>query len=848
MTDIQRDMKKHDFSVIEKKWTKKWQEEKVYEPDFSAPRGKGKFYNLMMFPYPSAEGLHVGNMYAFTGTDIYGRFKRMRGYDVFEPIGLDGFGIHSENYALKVGTHPAKQAEISEERFYKQLEIVGNGFAWEERLETYKPEYYKWTQWIFTEMWRNGLAYRKKQAVNWCPSCKTVLSDEQAEKGRCERCGSEVEKKDLEQWFFRITKYAEKLLENIETIDWSEHVKIAQRNWIGKSEGALIKFQVKSEKLNVGEIEVFTTRPDTLFGATYMVVAPEHEIISKIKDKISNLDDVEGYIADAKKKSEEERIENKEKTGIELKGIKAVNPANNEEIPIFVADYVLSGYGTGAIMAVPAHDERDFEFAKKYNLPIRMVICPNYPEKTCPILENAYTGEGHLVDSGKFDGVSSEDAKKKITEFVGGEMYTQFRLRDWLVSRQRYWGPPIPMIYCESCAKEGRGEQKEMPGWYAVPDDSLPVILPQVEDFRPKGTGESPLATDESFCKTMCPACGGDARRETDVSDTFLDSAWYYIGFLLKTSNLEFKISNLKFGDIVKRWLPVDMYIGGAEHSVLHLLYVRFLAMALKDAGIISFEEPFPKFRAHGLLIKDGAKMSKSKGNVINPDEYVEEFGADAFRMYLMFLAPFEQGGDFRDQGILGPSRFLDRIKKFYEEKEWSSNSDEKIEKSIHRTIKKVTEDIENLQYNTAISALMILLNECEKTERITRINAEIFLKLLAPFAPFLVEEIWSRFFDTEKSRILDSQGESGQVSKGFQSVHRELWPEYDEKKLVEDSFAIVVQINGKVRDQFEISRTATQKEIETKALSCEHVVKTMGEKKPKKIIYVPGRLVNIVL
>jgi leucyl-tRNA synthetase len=688
-----------------------------------------------------------------------------------------------------------------------------------------------------------------------------VLADEQVEGGRCERCKTEVIKKDLEQWFFRITKYADTLLRNIETIDWSEKVKIAQRNWIGKSEGALIKFKIADSD---SYLEVFTTRPDTLFGATYMVVAPEHELIQTLRSKIGNYSDVEEYISAAKKKSDADRIENKEKTGVELKGVKAINPVNNEEIPIFAADYVLSGYGTGAIMAVPAHDERDFEFAKKFNLPIKVVISnpgvgpsrvysslAEALEKTPEDLElekeiklheeqtsgqKFYIGEGWLINSSAFDGMNSEEAKWKITERVGGKKHTQFRLRDWLISRQRYWGPPIPMIHCESCAQLGKGEQKEMPGWYAVSEYDLPVVLPIVKNFRPEGTGQSPLASVEEFYKTTCPACGNVARRETDVSDTFLDSAWYYIGYLQKFFNFQFSISNELMKERMKAWLPVDMYIGGAEHSVLHLLYVRFVALALHDAGYLEFEEPFPKFRAHGLLIKDGAKMSKSKGNVINPDEYVKNFGADAFRTYLMFLAPFEYGGDFREQGMLGITRFLDRVwkmgtgSKFTEGKE----TDKELESMLHRTIKKVTDDIESLQYNTAISAMMILLNEFEKKEAIPREYFKNFLLLLAPFAPFLTEELWQELF--------------AEKGKDFHSVHRAFWPIYDPKKLEKDSFVIAIQVNGKVRDEMEISKVMTQEEIETRARALPNVEKFLEGKDPKRVIYVPGRLLNLVL
>ncbi len=840
---------KYDHKNIEDKWQKKWLAERVYEPDLDKP--KKPFYNLMMFPYPSAEGLHVGNMYAFTGADIYGRKKRMEGYDVFEPIGLDGFGIHSENYAMKVGAHPVDQAKKSEQHFYDQLQKIGNGFAWDERLETYKPEYYRWTQWLFLQMWKHDLAYRKKQSVNWCPKDQTVLSDEQVENGKCERCGTVVVKKNLEQWSFRITKYADRLLDNLEKLDWSERVKVAQKNWIGRSEGVLIKFNLSfrpaSPERERGErtpestsIAVFTTRPDTLFGATYLVLAPEHEVIANGKSLIINRQEVEKYVTEAKSKNNEERsAEGREKTGVELKGIKAINPANGEEIPIWVADYVLGSYGTGAIMAVPAHDARDWEFAKKFNLPIKMVVCPNDPDKTCPILTEAYTGDGHLVGSGKFDSMDSETAKWEIMKSVHGKKKTQFRLRDWLISRQRYWGPPIPMIFCGKCEKENKGEHKDMPGWYAVDEKDLPVMLPYIENFRPTGSGVSPLATDKEFYEVKCPACGETARRETDVSDTFLDSAWYYLRYL-DNKNKKEPFSKSR----IKKWLPAALYTGGAEHSVLHLLYARFVAMALHDWGFTHFDEPFKKFRAHGLIIKDGAKMSKSKGNIVNPDEYIANFGADTLRMYLMFLAPFEQGGDFRDSGMLGIERFLNRA--------WGyayhvipakagihggaiENSGSRVKPGttdlttlLHKTIKKVTEDIENLHYNTAISALMILLNGLEERET-TKDYFEIFLLLLAPFAPHIAEELWREHLGHKTS------------------IHREPWPKYNPKLLAEDTITLVLQVNGKVRDTIKVSASVTETEAKAAALTNEKVSRAAGAATPKKVIYVVKKLVNIV-
>ncbi|MDP3052410.1 MAG: leucine--tRNA ligase [bacterium] len=834
----------YPFQKIEKKWRALWDKNKIYEPDFK--KAQKPFYNLMMFPYPSAEGLHVGNMYAFVGSDIYGRLKRMQGYDVFEPIGLDGFGIHSENYALKIKAHPMEQAKVSEKRFYEQLSAIGNGFAWDEHLETYDPEYYKWTQWIFVQMFKNGLVYRKKQAVNWCLGCKTVLADEQVISGECERCSSKVIKKELEQWFFKITKYAEQLLENLEKIDWSEKIKIAQKEWIGKSEGAEIDFSVKDSE---EKIKVFTTRPDTLFGATYMVLAPEHELISNLKSQISNIKEVGTYIKKAKEKSDSERIEfNKEKTGVELKGIKAINPANKKEIPVFAADYVLSTYGTGAIMAVPAHDERDFEFARRYELPVVEVVAPliyadrkqidadnnigiNRQNQHKSAMIEPYISEGILVNSGRFDGMPSEKAGWEITKLTNGKKTIQYHLRDWLISRQRYWGAPIPMIYCEACAKLGKGDKPEMPGWYAALEKDLPVVLPYVKDFRPKGTGESPLAADKKFYEVKCPECGKTARRETDVSDTFLDSAWYYLRYpSVSSGTADAEPWN---PEITKKWFPVNLYTGGAEHSVLHLLYVRFAALALHDLKLLDFGpseaprgEPFPKFRSHGLLIKDGAKMSKSKGNVVNPDEYIKKFGADALRMYLMFLAPFEQGGDFRDEAIMGIVRFLERVWELSDKKEVKDGWKTK-EIILQKTIKKITEDIENLKYNTAISELMKFIKILE--EYPDKNNFEIFLKLLAPFAPFIAEELWRKLGHKK-------------------SIHLENWPEYNPQLIKEDKFELIIQVNGKFRDKVSVPQEITEKEAEELAVSQEKIKNCLKDKKIVKTIFVAGKLINLVV
>lgn len=790
---------------IEKKWQRKWREGKIFEVDLD--KAQKPFFNLMMFPYPSGEGLHVGNMYAFTGSDIYGRFQRMQGYNVFEPIGLDGFGIHSENYALKLGKHPRDVAKRTEKTFYRQLEATGNSYAWDNTLETYDSDYYHWTQWIFIQLYKAGLVERKKASVNWCSSCKTTLSDEQVIAGHCERCKTEVEKRELEQWFFKITKYADKLLKNLEWINWSERTKIAQKNWIGKSEGAEIKFKIEGSKLS---IPTFTTRPDTIFGATFFVLAPESKWVEKLtKSKYKK--QVASYIQQAQRKTEIQRLfTEREKTGV-FTGSYIINPATKKKIPVWVADYVMMGYGTGAVMGVPAHDQRDWEFAKKYKLPIIEVISGGDVKK------GAYDGEGKLVNSGQFNDLPDKKGAIEITAWLKkkdlAKKQIQFRLRDWCISRQRYWGPPIPMIYCSKC------------GWQPVPEKDLPVKLPFIKNYQPKGTEESPLAQAKDWLKTKCPQCQGSARREADVSDTFLDSAWYF-----------FRYPSTDFGNKpldkkrTKKWLPVEMYIGGQEHALLHLMYARFLTMAFKDLGLIDFEEPFKRFYAHGLIVKDGAKMSKSRGNVVIPDKYIRKFGADALRTYLMFFGPFNQGGDFRDEGIAGMYRFFSRVwriaQKFGKERTLEE------EKTIHKTIKKVTKDIENLHYNTAIAVIMEFINFLYKEKSVSRQAIETLALLLAPFAPHISEEIWC------------------EVLKNKFSVHQQDWPKYDSKLVREKETTIIIQVNGKLRGQVKaISDQADkQAKIEELAKKEKNVAKYLEKKKIKKVIFVPGKLVNFVI
>jgi leucyl-tRNA synthetase len=806
-TNSEKDKEKNNLHLqIETKWRQRWEKEKIFQVDLK--KAKKPYYNLMMFPYPSAEGLHVGNVYAFTGSDIHGRFRRMQGYDVFEPMGFDAFGIHSENFAIKKKIHPKLLIKKNTDNFRQQLKSLGCLFDWRQEVDTTKPEYYKWTQWLFLQLFKAGLAYQKEAPVNWCPSCKTVLADEQVISGKCERCDSEVVQKETKQWFFKITRYAERLLKGLDKIDWSEKTKTTQRNWIGKSQGAFIVFKVKG---STKEIKVFTTRPDTLFGCTYLVLSPEHSLVEELANKINNLSEAKKYIDQTKKKSEIERTNlSKEKTGVELKGIKAINPANQEELPIFLADYVLVSYGTGAIMAVPAHDQRDFDFAKKYKLPLREVVVPLKKENLSG--QEVYQGEGTLINSKEFNGMNSKEAAEKIVELVKGKKTSTYHLRDWLISRQRYWGPPIPIVYCPRC------------GIVPVPEKDLPVLLPHVEKFKPSGTGQSPLASVEKFVETRCPKCQGPARRETDVSDTFLDSSWYFLRY--PSVQEKKKAFDEK---LTKKWLPVDMYIGGQEHAVLHLLYSRFVAMVLYDLKKLDFKEPFKKFRAHGLLTKEGAKMSKSKGNVVNPDDYYKEYGADTLRTYLMFSGPFEEGGDWQDRGIVGVKRFMDKIYQLKDRAKEEIKETVEIKRLINKTIKKVTEDMENLSYNTVVSSLMILTNEMLKQNQISRFSFEIILKMLAPFAPYLSEEIWHQLGNKN-------------------SIHNQKWPSYNSNLIKEKKLTLIVQVNGKMRDQFEAEAGISRDVAEKKALSREKIKNWLIGKKIKRIIFVPDKIINIVV
>ena len=831
MTEPTEKTEPYEPAAVEQKWQARWERHGVNHTDVAA--GVRPYYTLMMFPYPSAEGLHVGNLFAFTGNDIHGRYQRMQGHTVFEPFGYDAFGIHSENYALKVGVNPMELIPRNIENFRRQVRRAGLMIDWRYELSTTDASYYKWTQWLFLQLYKRGLAYKKKGAVNWCPNDKTVLANEQVVAGECERCGAKVEQRFLEQWFFRITDYAGRLLGNLDTLDWSESTKAAQRNWIGRSQGAEVSFRVQdflevagaamvmrtsTAEMRVVEtdIKVFTTRPDTIFGATYLVLAPEHPLVDKITtdDERTTVDE---YRARAAKQDLVSRKVNKDKTGA-FTGAWAINPATGEPIPIWIADYVLMEYGTGAIMAVPGHDDRDFEFAKAFGLPIpRVVAGPGESEKTP--LKEPYTDSAdpaRLVNSGRFSGLPVSEGKDAIVawleEHKRGRGVVNYRLHDWCISRQRYWGPPIPIIYCDKC------------GTVPVPEKDLPVELPKVDDFKPDDSGVSPLARVESWYRVHCPQCGGDARRETDVSDTFLDSSWYFLRY---PSALR---QDIPFDPaITEKWLPVDSYIGGNEHAVLHLLYSRFITMVLKDAGHLAFEEPFTRFRAHGTIVRDGAKMSKSRGNVVNPDEYMEEWGADSFRTYLMFLGPYEEGGDFQDRGISGVKRYLDRLWASALEARRDGDPDPAVVRKLHKTIRKVTEDIPALNYNTAIAAMMEYMNALRAGERAPHVDeVSPLVQLTAPFAPHVAEEIWERF--GHKRSIFDSG-----------------WPVFDPDLAADDLVTMAVQVNGKTRGTIQVHPEIDQAGALKVALADQSIARFVTTD-PSRVIFVKGRLLNIVV
>jgi len=814
---------KYNPEEIERKWQQRWAEDRLYE--VTEDKDKPKFYALTMFPYTSGD-LHIGHWYAMAPSDVHARFKRMQGYNVLHPMGFDAFGLPAENAAITRGVHPFTWTMQNVENMRRQLKSIGAIYDWSREVVTCLPGYYKWTQWFFLKLYQNGLAYRGKAPVNWCPQCQTVLANEQViGEGNCERCGTPVTHRDLEQWFFRTTKYADELMEH-DGIDWPERIKIMQRNWVGKSTGAEISFALDHAGVGEKEIGVFTTRPDTIFGVTFMVLAPEHPLVAKLTTPDRKAE-VEDYIAQSRRKTEIERLSTeKEKDGVFI-GAYVINNLNGERVPIWTADYVLLGYGTGAVMAVPAHDTRDFAFAKKYNLPIKVVIAP--PGWQGAELEEAYIEEGTMVNSGQFNGLPGQQGIEAICDFMEekgyGKRTVTYRIRDWLISRQRYWGAPIPMIYCSKC------------GIVPVPEHDLPVLLPEDAEFKP--TGESPLKYHEQFVNTTCPRCSGPAERETDTMDTFMCSSWYFLRYASPDCD------SAAFDERMKYWMPVDLYTGGAEHAVMHLLYARFFNKALRDMGLVEFGEPFTRLFNQGIIVAQKQKMSKSKGNVINPDGYVSELGADAVRAYLMFLAPWEQGGEWDDSGISGISRWLNRVWRLVLEpydvnlvpatidRMGDQKARRDLQRMVHQTIKRVTGDMEGLQFNTMIAALMELTNYLAKVKDVADSDwgeaIDTLLLLLAPTAPHLAEELWQR-------------------TGHDYSIHNQSWPKWDKELAAAEEITLVVQINGKLRDRIEVPASITEAEAKELVMERQRVKAHLEGKDIIKMVYVPGRLVNLVV
>ena len=810
---------------IEKKWQSYWEKNKLYEAkDFSK---KPKYYCLIEFPYPSGDGLHVGHVRSYTAMDIIARKRRMEGYNVLYPIGWDAFGLPTENYAIKTGIHPKIVTEKNIKKFKKQLKSLGLSFDWSREINTSDPEYYKWTQWIFLQFFKKGLAYQAKIPINWCPQCKIGLANEEVINGRCERCGAKVEQKEITQWLLKITKYADRLIKDLDKVNFLEKIKIQQINWIGKSYGTTVKFQIFNAKF---QIDVFTTRVDTIFGVTAVVIAPEHPFVAEIlKSKTKNIKEIKEYLKQSRFKSEFERTKpEKEKTGV-FTGFYAINPINSEKVPIWIGDYVVASYGGGAVMVVPAHDSRDYEFAKKYGLEIKKVIeNPKSKNKNqndkLKILEEAFTEDGILINSGQFNGLSSEEAREKITDWLEkrnlGKKTVQYKLRDWIFSRQHYWGEPIPIIHCKRC------------GFVPVDEKDLPVKLPYVKKYQPTGTGKSPLANIKEWVNTKCPKCGGPAERETDTMPNWAGSSWYFLRYLDPKNKKEFaQMKKLKY------WLPVDWYNGGMEHTTLHLLYSRFWHKFLFDLKKVPTPEPYQKRTSQGMVLGEGGeKMSKSRGNVVNPDDLIKEFGADALRLYEMFMGPFDQAISWDPHGIEGTFRFLNKVWIIGQQKINKKAKNNKLEKLLHQTIKKVSEDIEAMNFNTAISALMIFINQCFEEKEIPFSIWKNFLLILAPFAPHLTEELWQSLKNKTSK------------PKAFKSIHHQPWPKYDKKLIEEDTFELIIQINGKLRHKIIVSADISQKEAEKLVLAEEKIKKIIGDQKIKKIIFVPKRLINIVI
>ena len=813
----------YNHQALEKKWQKIWTDSGLYKTteDFSRP----KYYILDMFPYPSGVGLHVGHPKGYIATDIFARYKRLKGFNVLHPMGWDAFGLPAENYAIKNKVHPQKSTNDNIEIFKQQLSILGLSYDWERELNTTDPTYYKWTQWIFLEMWKRGLAYESFEPINWCPSCQTGLANEDLEDGLCERCGSEVEQKPMRQWVLKITDYADRLLDDLEKLpDWERSIKDMQKNWIGRSNGSEIVFKIKDSE---AEIKVFTTRVDTVFGCTYLVLAPENKLVAELKEKITNFSIVKEYLELTKHKTELQRTDlNKDKTGVILEGLYAINPFNGEKLKVFVADYVLNSYGTGAVMAVPAHDERDFEFAEKYGLKIKTSIGQKKGDRFLTGEKSCFTADGYLVDSGDFSGLSSEEARLKMTNWLQknnlGSSKINYKIKDWIFSRQRYWGEPIPLIHCQQC------------GVVAVPEEELPLKLPEVKSYEPSGSGESPLATISDWVNTSCPKCAGPAKREINTMPQWSGSCWYYLRYIDPNNDLA-----LVDKEKEKYWSPVDFYVGGAEHATRHLIYARFWHKFLFDIGVVSHDEPFKRLEQVGLIMgEDGRKMSKRWGNVINPTDIVLKYGADSLRVYEMFMGPFSQSASWNGNGLIGARKFLEKVENllvnFSQDLEPEIEA-EKIISLLHKTIKKVQGDIESFSFNTAVSALMIFVNECvayKQTNRrfpLKKENFKIFIQILAPFAPHLSEEIWE---------IL------GEKTSVFQSS----WPEFSEELAKDKLINLAVQVNGKLRAILEVEAEISEEEAFKLALEDEKVKTYLEGKKLLKKIFIKGRLISLVL